>query len=302
MINLSHLYYFYMTAKYGSVTKAADVLHLAQPSLSSQLKKLELSINQKLFKKKGRKLELTADGIVAYNYSIRIFDLVNEFQNYNLNKLHAAHLRVKIGVARDVERPFVADILSAILKRHKKEKASILMVTDDHPVLTESILNNELDVLVTNTPNYEQGFATLSSIRVPVFPVVSYEYLKKLNLNKNTSLNALLLHPDIFLILPTHKLKLRIETDFFLQKFKISDVGVFESDILAAVVRAVVEGVGVAFLPLAYVSKELKSERLMIVGKKTHPVWTHKIFLTSLEDKNHSSIVKDIKKAFDSLL
>ena len=51
MYNFNHLYYFYVTAKSGGVNAAAQHLRISQPSLSSQLKVLERSLDLRLFEK-----------------------------------------------------------------------------------------------------------------------------------------------------------------------------------------------------------------------------------------------------------
>ena len=40
-LNYHHLMYFWMVAKEGGISRAAEQLHLAQPTLSSQIQKLE---------------------------------------------------------------------------------------------------------------------------------------------------------------------------------------------------------------------------------------------------------------------
>ena len=61
-INFHHLLYFYVVAKEGGVTRAAEVLPLAQPTLSNQIKKLEKSIGHALFERSGRGPTLTETG------------------------------------------------------------------------------------------------------------------------------------------------------------------------------------------------------------------------------------------------
>ena len=61
-LNYHHLLYFWMVAREGSITRASELLHLAQPTLSSQLRKLEQSIGAKLFDRTGRNLVLTETG------------------------------------------------------------------------------------------------------------------------------------------------------------------------------------------------------------------------------------------------
>ena len=55
-LNYHHLLYFYTVAREGSVTKASDVLRLAQPTLSGQIRKLEEAFEEKLFVREGRNL------------------------------------------------------------------------------------------------------------------------------------------------------------------------------------------------------------------------------------------------------
>ena len=55
---------FEVVARLGSVTRAAEELHLAQPTVSIQLKKLAAALGVTLFEQRGRQLHLTAAGCV----------------------------------------------------------------------------------------------------------------------------------------------------------------------------------------------------------------------------------------------
>jgi Bacterial regulatory helix-turn-helix protein, lysR family len=57
-LNFHHLRYFWTVARKGSVRKAAEELHVSQPSISAQLRLLEESFGQKLFRRGGRNLVL----------------------------------------------------------------------------------------------------------------------------------------------------------------------------------------------------------------------------------------------------
>ena len=59
---LPQLIVFEAVARLGSVTRAAEELHLAQPTLSMQLKKLADTLEVQLFEQRGRQLYLTAAG------------------------------------------------------------------------------------------------------------------------------------------------------------------------------------------------------------------------------------------------
>jgi DNA-binding transcriptional LysR family regulator len=61
-LTLQQLRYFLATIEHGSFSTAADALHLAQPSLSEQVRRLEAELGITLFVRAGRRLELTEAG------------------------------------------------------------------------------------------------------------------------------------------------------------------------------------------------------------------------------------------------
>lgn len=77
-LNYHHLLYFWHVAKEGSVSRAAAALHVAQPTVSAQLRLLERSLKQRLFTRQGRSLALTAEGEAVYRYAEEIFSLGRE--------------------------------------------------------------------------------------------------------------------------------------------------------------------------------------------------------------------------------
>jgi LysR family transcriptional activator of nhaA len=79
-MNFKHLHYFWVAAKAGGVVRAGEQLHTTPQTLSSQIKLLEERLGRHLFRKSGRKLELTDDGRVALRYADEIFALGNELQ------------------------------------------------------------------------------------------------------------------------------------------------------------------------------------------------------------------------------
>src|SRR5690349_20161883 len=102
MYNYNHLYYFYVTAKLKGVTIAARELHTSQPSLSAQIKYLEGTLKRKLFRKKGRTLELTEDGKHVYSYCKRMFDVSEELSDFLRREGADPRAHFKIGVSSEL--------------------------------------------------------------------------------------------------------------------------------------------------------------------------------------------------------
>ncbi len=77
-LNYHHLLYFWTMAREGSVSKAADKLHLSQPTISGQLRQLEKAVGTKLYERLGRELRLTETGKIVFEYADEIFSTGQE--------------------------------------------------------------------------------------------------------------------------------------------------------------------------------------------------------------------------------
>ncbi len=78
-LNYHHLYYFWMAAREGGIGRASRVLNLSQPTVSAQIRTLEDQLGEKLFVRRGSRLDLTEAGQLAYQYADDIFNLGREF-------------------------------------------------------------------------------------------------------------------------------------------------------------------------------------------------------------------------------
>lgn len=79
-LNYRHLYYFWVVAKEGGVTRAAERLGVAVQTISMQLSLLEKAVGKTLFAPQGRRLVLTEAGRLALNYADQIFLLGEQLQ------------------------------------------------------------------------------------------------------------------------------------------------------------------------------------------------------------------------------
>jgi LysR family transcriptional regulator, transcriptional activator of nhaA len=72
-LNYQHLLYFWVVAREGSIARATEVLHLTQPTISTQLKQLERALGEVLLEKRGRNLVLTETGQLVFHYADAMF-------------------------------------------------------------------------------------------------------------------------------------------------------------------------------------------------------------------------------------
>ena len=77
-MDLRTLQYFVVVAEELNITKAAEKLHMSQPPLSAQIKKLELELNTELFIRGKRQLDLTESGELLYRRAKEILRMVEK--------------------------------------------------------------------------------------------------------------------------------------------------------------------------------------------------------------------------------
>ena len=80
-MELRVLRYFLTVAREGSITGAAEFLHVTQPTLSRQLKDLEQELGKKLFIRSSHSIILTDEGMLLRNRAEKIVEMVDKLEN-----------------------------------------------------------------------------------------------------------------------------------------------------------------------------------------------------------------------------
>ena len=73
--NYKHLYYFWVVAKEGGISRAAEKLDMAVQTVSAQVRDLERDLGYALLKPSGRGLVLTEAGLAALRQADQLFQL-----------------------------------------------------------------------------------------------------------------------------------------------------------------------------------------------------------------------------------
>ncbi len=97
-MEIRELKYFVTVAKNKSFSKAADILHITQPTLSKVVKSLEQQMDVTLFHRSPRKSELTDVGEVVYEHAMKILNLVDELDVVLEDVTQLKKGKIKIGM------------------------------------------------------------------------------------------------------------------------------------------------------------------------------------------------------------
>ena len=149
-LNYHHLLYFWMVAREGSMAAAGERLHLAQPTLSTQIKQLERSLGMRLFEKRGRQLVLTDSGRTVYRYADEIFELGREMTDVLRGLPAEGTLRLAVGVPDVLSKLVVYRLLQPALRL--EEEVSLETREGKFDQLMVDLASHRLDVVLSETP------------------------------------------------------------------------------------------------------------------------------------------------------
>jgi LysR family transcriptional regulator, transcriptional activator of nhaA len=149
-LNYHHLLYFWMTAREGSIVKAAERLHLSQPTISAQLRMLERAVGSKLLVKSGRSLQLTEMGRTVLGYADEIFNLGRELQDMLRGTPLGKTLRFTVGVPDVLPKLIVFRLLRPAFEL--PEKIQLICREGTHEELMVQLASHELDLVLSDAP------------------------------------------------------------------------------------------------------------------------------------------------------
>lgn len=116
-LNYHHLHYFWAVAKEGNLTRAAEQLHVSQSALSVQIRLLEQQLDQTLFTREGRTLQLTEAGRLALSYAESIFATGNELMAVLREGARRERQILRIGNVATLSRNFQENLIKPLLSQ-----------------------------------------------------------------------------------------------------------------------------------------------------------------------------------------
>ncbi len=231
-LNYHHLRYFWTVARKGGVRKAAEELHVSQPSISAQLRLLEESLGQKLFRRSGRNLVLTETGQLVLNYADEIFSAGRELMNAVKQRPGKHPVRLNIGLTDAFPKLIAWQILRAAFR--SDEPVHVVCREGEIGPLVNHLQAHRLDIVLADEPassslkaktfNHRLGDSGLTFCAVPALAA-------KLRPNFPQSLNGA---PAL---LPATNMGMRaaLETWFDTHEIRPRLVGEFEDSALMEV-------------------------------------------------------------------
>ncbi|MGB8348756.1 MAG: LysR substrate-binding domain-containing protein [Ktedonobacteraceae bacterium] len=286
-LNLHQLATFRVVAKHCSFVRAAEELHFSQPAVSAQIRQLEQSLGVKLFDQIGRKTHLTQAGEELYNYSLKIFSVIDETLD-TLDALRSPHYgRLSVGADTTVGSYVIpgwlgqfhqiypeVDISLEVLNRaalidalvnNRIDLAVIGNVPDDIPVVIEPFARNEL-VLIASSSHRLAGLPEISLAEL----AKEHFLLREVGSGTRAALEGVFHDAALPLLI-----SMQVGNN-------------------SAIKQGVAAGLGVALISRVALDMELETKRLVILDVEGFPIirqWR----IVHLKEKNLSATTRAFK-------
>lgn len=253
-------------AKAGGVRKAARSLGISQPALSAQLKNLEEELGTPLFHRQGRTLALNQFGHRAVEAGHRLSHIYQSLQSEIRLASKGQQDRLNFAVERDLDRSYFVQVVGRILDRLPQRPHQVRIQAEFERPIAEDLQRGNIDFAFTSDAPEFIGLPAFATIPLKVEMVGTVRVRNQFfrGRERSTSVEGwkALAEGKIAILLPDTSSPLHNLTKKFLGDRGILNFKFLELWPLSAIVRGAAEELGVAFLPRAYLRREIQSREL----------------------------------------
>ena len=143
-MELHQLEYFVAVAEEASFTRAAGRVHVAQPGVSAQVRRLESELGQQLLDRSGRSVRLTEVGSAVLPFARAALDAVANARLAVDDLAGLVRGQVTVGMVSGCALPVLAELLAGFHDRHPG--VAIALVEDNSDRLVERLRDGRLDL------------------------------------------------------------------------------------------------------------------------------------------------------------
>lgn len=263
-MEIHQLEYFIAIVETGSFSRAAERCNVAQPSLSQQIKKLEVEIGRLLFDRLGRKVVLTDAGRMLVPKARTVLEEIHGIKVAVQSDIQAGRGSLAVGFIPTIS-PFV---LPDVIRRFGQEfpEASLEVHEDFTEEIVRKIVAADLDVGITSLPIKHKLLQT-EELLTETLLVAS---TPKFDIAKRTSIQVKELDDFPFIALSeVHCLGEQVQSFCYQQDVALNIV--CHTSQLSTVHNCIAMGLGVSLVPQALAIHEPLDEVVYRKISDSHP-------------------------------
>lgn len=239
------------------MTRVAKDMYISQPSISQSINELEAELGAKLFDRIGKKLFLTHEGEVFFNYTRRILNLYDEgfktIRDFNLNEKG----KIVIGASTTIGIYILPEIIKEFSSNYKDIEISLIIENTKN--IEKLILENKVDFA------YVEGDVHSEEIKKEIIWKDELVFIcgDKNDLRNYRSIEGRTLENQK-LIMREEGSGTREHTELFLKKNKIKFTTFLELGNTEAIKKIVEANLGIGCLSYRVVEDKVKSGELFM--------------------------------------
>ncbi|HAT7523168.1 TPA: nitrogen assimilation transcriptional regulator [Citrobacter koseri] len=239
-MNFRRLKYFVTIVDIGSLTQAAEVLHIAQPALSQQVATLEGELDQQLLIRTKRGVTPTEAGKILYTHARTILRQCEQAQLAVNNVGQTLRGQVSIGLAPGTA---ASSVTMPLLQAVRAELPEVLVYLHENSgvVLNDKLLSGQLDMAVLYERSPVAGITSQPLLKEDLFLVGTRDCP-----GPSVDLTAVA-EMNLFLPRDYSAVRSRVDEAFSLRRLTAKVIGEIES--IATLTAAIASGMGVTVLP-----------------------------------------------------
>jgi LysR family transcriptional regulator, transcriptional activator of nhaA len=295
LLNFHHLRYFWTVAREGGLRKAAERLHVSQPTISAQVKALEEQLGEKLTRRAGRGLALTEAGRRVFDYAEQIFALGEELVQAVGKPDGTRPMRVALGITDSLPKLVGHALMRPLFQLGYP--VQVVVSEASAAELLVQLAGHRLDLVLADEPapsspylrafNHPLGACGVSFCAAPALAArVRRRFPRSLDGSP--------------MLLPTLGTALRRSLDHWFQRSELRPRVVAEYDDGALMKIAAADGLGV--LPIPTVAERDAVERYGLARVGRTEACRQEFFAISVERKlTHPAVVAITSSARESL-
>ena len=287
-LTLRQLRVFEATARHLSFSRAAEELHLTQPGVSAQLKRLEECVGMPLFEQMGRRIYLTETGKQLYSHTRSIQQQLTILED-SINQLRdTKHGKIKVSAVTGTATNLALQLIGKFTTEYPGVRVH-LNVANREAVLNE-LASNETDLAIMGQPPDGMGLVARPFMRNPLVVIAPPDH----PLARQRCIPLSALQDEIFLVREPGSGTRRAMERFFAEHQSSFRPGM-EMNSNEAVKCGVHAGVGLSIVPLHTVLPELETLRLKVLEVEHFPIVRH-LYVAHRENKCLSAAARMFKE------
>lgn len=256
-MTLKHLKIFATVCDYGSVTKAATILHLAQPSISLAIRELEEYYGIPLFDRIHRKLYVSERGKQFLDYARHILSLYENMENEMRNPLGI----LKVGSSVTIAHFLLSEVVEKFNLKYPEIK--IHATIENSSDIEKRVLSNELDFALIEGRAHDDSLETQQFMSDHLVLICGHNH----PLAKRTEVAIdELVNFDFLLREKGSGGRELFESMLLIHELRIKPI--WESISTKSIIRAAAKGIGVSVLPYRLVENDLRDGNVKEVPVK----------------------------------